>query len=174
MRGDLSKVTFTASVFEEMLANDNFNVIDNGNDSSTTVRHSKRVTLLLQVHKFPAAETNSGLVGSSSGGSGGGQMSKLTFTNVFDSHGPEDIKKLERVYAECHGRLPSRRQLSAIAQAINIQQSKIKKWFEKRAAEESRKNGGAAGKDTFWADLNVKMKDIDDRIQDLRERQFMM
>ena len=141
MKSDLSKVTFTASIFED---------IEEQEIDSLNILHSKRVTLLLQAHK----STGSGL--------GGAQMSKLTFTNVFDNHSPEEIKKLERVYVDCHGRLPSRRQLSAIAQAINVQQSKIKKWFEKRAGEEAKTLGG---EDTFWSDLNAKMNEIDDKIQ---------
>ena len=150
----MSKVTFTASVLEEI-------------NEDERVLHSRRVTLLFQAHK------SSGVAGL--GGSAGPQMSKLTFTNVFDSHTPEEIQKLDRVYAECHGKLPSRRQLSAIAQAINVQQSKIKKWFDKRAGEAEKEQNRAEidGSDTFWTDLNAKMDEIDDRIHKLYEsRQF--
>lgn len=149
MKSDLSKVTFTASIFSDI-------------DDDANVQHSRRVTLLFQAHK------------TSGSGLGGGQMSKLTFTNVFDSHSPEDIRKLDRVYAECHGKLPSRRQLSAIAQAINVQQSKIKKWFDKRAAEEVKAASEAEGKDDFWVALNAKVDEIDDKIKFLTERQYSL
>lgn len=140
-----SKLSLTTEVFNEF-------------DGEGEEIHTRRVTILLQAR----------LSSSTGGGSGGGghnassQMSKLTFTNVFDHHTPEEMEKLDRVYAECHGKIPSRRQLSAIAQAINIQQSKIKKWFEKRAAE-----GNASidrENDHFWSDLNKKMDEIDDEI----------
>ncbi len=149
MKSELSKVTFTATIFEDL----------NDDELFSNVMHSKRVTLLLQAHKTCGT------------GLGGGQMSKLTFTNVFDSHTPEEIKKLDRVYDECHGRLPSRRQLSAIAQAINVQQSKIKKWFDKRAGEEVKTSTANMDvNDTFWDDLNTKLDKIDDKIQILSER----
>jgi hypothetical protein len=148
MKSELSKVMCADSILQD-LQDEDFN--------SFNVLHSKRVTLLLQAHK----STGSGV------GGGGGQMSKLTFLNVFDSHGPEEVKKLERVYAESHGKLPSRRQLSAIAQAINVQQSKIKKWFDRKAAEEAKP--AVLVNDTFWADLNAKMNEIDDKIKALRE-----
>lgn len=122
--------------------------------------HTRRVTILLQAHR--SSFNGGGGGGGSGSNNASSQMSKLTFTNVFDHHTPEEMEKLDRVYAECHGKIPSRRQLSAIAQAINIQQSKIKKWFEKRAAEQEASH--ERGNDNFWSDLNKKMDEIDHEI----------
>ena len=101
------------------------------------------------------------------------EMSKLTFLNVFDNHKPEDIEKLDRLYFDFKGQLPSRRQLSAIAQSIGIQQSKIKKWFEKRnygieggggkpVKYEDDRNSNS--NEQFWNDLNLKLNQIDQEI----------
>ena len=93
------------------------------------------------------------------------QMSKLTFLNVFDNHKPEEIEKLDRLFLECKGNLPSRRQLSAIAQSIGIQQSKIKKWFDKRNMEQNPKiNNEVDDSDDFWKELDAKLDKIDNEI----------
>ena len=92
-------------------------------------------------------------------------MSKLTFLNVFDNHKPEEIEKLDRLFLECKGNLPSRRQLSAIAQSIGIQQSKIKKWFDKRNMEQNPKiNNEVDDSDDFWKELDAKLDKIDNEI----------
>ena len=101
-------------------------------------------------------------------------MSKLTFLNVFDNHKPEDIEKLDRLYYDFKGQLPSRRQLSAIAQSIGIQQSKIKKWFDKRNYEI---DGGKnvveedlnSANDQFWDELDLKLNRIDQKIHFMEE-----
>ena len=100
------------------------------------------------------------------------EMSKLTFLNVFDNHKPEDIEKLDRLYLDFKGQLPSRRQLSAIAQSIGIQQSKIKKWFVKRKFEiegKAVKYDDEEESDQFWNELNLKLDQIDQEIQDIEE-----
>lgn len=102
------------------------------------------------------------------------EMSKLTFLNVFDNHKPEDIEKLDRLYYDFKGQLPSRRQLSAIAQSIGIQQSKIKKWFDKRNYEI---DGGKnvveedlnSANDQFWDELDLKLNRIDQKIHFMEE-----
>lgn len=101
------------------------------------------------------------------------EMSKLTFLNVFDSHKPEEIEKLDRLFHDCKGCLPSRRQLSAIAQSIGIQQSKIKKWFDKRNQEQQGHLQGQTVQhehdesDIFWNELNAKLDQIDDQILEI-------
>lgn len=102
------------------------------------------------------------------------EMSKFTFMNVFDNHKPEDIEKLDRLYFDFKGHLPSRRQLSAVAQSIGIQQSKIKKWFMKRKFEIEGKmvnydDNDNDEPDQFWNELNSKLNQIDREIQIIEE-----
>lgn len=98
------------------------------------------------------------------------EISKLTFLNVFDNHRPEEIEKLDRLFEDCKGILPSRRQLSAIAQSIGIQQSKIKKWFEKRIRDAQKAEppviipSDSTGDSLFWEELWAKLDKIDDEI----------
>ena len=102
------------------------------------------------------------------------EMSKLTFINIFDSHKPDEIEKLDSLYADCKGNLPSRRQLSAIAQSIGIQQSKIKKWFEKRKQEQEQEQENCKysqidNENKFWDDLDKKLDFIDNEINEIRK-----
>lgn len=105
-------------------------------------------------------------------------MSKFTFSNVFDNHTPKDIEKLDSLFNDCQGTLPSRRQLSAIAQSIGIQQSKIRKWFEKRSKEqedqrndpeEQRQQEHEQSSKDFWDKIDKKMDKIDEEIENLEE-----
>lgn len=102
------------------------------------------------------------------------KMSKFTFLNVFDSHKPEEVEKLDRLFQDCKGSLPSRRQLSAIAQSIGIQQSKIKKWFDKRNQEQQgnveceNSTLKIEENECFWNEINEKLDHIDDQILEIK------
>lgn len=157
MKADLSKVAFINYEIESV---DELIFLPSNTNGS-----SRQHTLLHQSRRIQRT-TSVGL--SSSSSSDKAEFSKLTFLNVFDSHKPEDIEKLDRLYLDFKGQLPSRRQLAAIAQSIGIQQSKIKKWFEKRnfesdnisfKIEEDDKN------DQFWMELDSKLEKIDNEIE---------
>lgn len=114
------------------------------------------------------------------------EMAKLTFLSVFERQSPEEMKKLDKVYAECRGNLPSRRQLSAIARSIGVQQSKIRKWFSKRTLETQQAssmetlspqshpssadaNANAdAERDVFWTELGQKQDRLDQSIAQMQ------
>ena len=149
MKIDLSKITFKAE------DGDDFMIYELENVKFTSNRQH---TLLCQSSRKMIKNGNSANLT---------QMSKLTFLNVFDNHKPEDIEKLDRLFLECKGNLPSRRQLSAIAQSIGIQQSKIKKWFDKRNLEQNpviNHPNDPDESDGFWNEINSKLDQIDDEI----------
>ena len=152
MRIDLSKITCI-----------NFENDDDGSLRTQITYTSHRIHTLLRQSDYRFSKNSR---------SGGieikPEISKLTFLNVFDNHSPEEIEKLDRLFDDCKGALPSRRQLSAIAQSIGIQQSKIKKWFEKRI-KESQKNQSPIPNDStddslFWDEIWAKLDKIDDEI----------
>lgn len=161
MRIDLSKITLVQ--FHEF---DEFAVVDD-----TKFTSNRQHTLLYQSRRIIKTSTASSISTSA-----GPEMSKLTFLNVFDNHRPEEIDKLDRLWIDCKGHLPSRRQLSAIAQSIGIQQSKIKKWFEKRKQEQQNNNNGMTSEimeadfvneeeeQQFWNEINAKLDKIDNEI----------
>lgn len=156
MKIDLSKITFIAENGDDLMIYELENVKFTSNRQHTLLYQSRRKIIN---------------TGSSSNISEIPQMSKLTFLNVFDNHKPEDIEKLDRLYSDCKGNLPSRRQLSAIAQSIGIQQSKIKKWFDKRNLEHNPPPFTVAKEsDDFWDDINAKLDQIDDEIHSIESK----
>lgn len=153
MRIDLSKITFISTC-------DELTICELGN--VTKITSNRQHTLLFQSSRKIGGSSSSTI---SEAPPQVSQMSKLTFLNVFDNHKPEDIEKLDRLFLECKGNLPSRRQLSAIAQSIGIQQSKIKKWFEKRAMDQKPTSPrDEEESDDFWDELNAKLDQIDSEI----------
>lgn len=174
MRVDLSRFTILALRQEWSIdelhndSNSNHLCSNNSNDNPKILSNRQHVLLLQQQHQTTRSRSNSGSTSFPSTA----EMSKLTFLNVFDSHTPEEIEKLERLHAECKGQLPSRRQLSAIAQSIGIQQSKIKKWFEKQETEASKQNQIYYHNDesfnNFWNELNKKLDSIDNEIEKIK------
>lgn len=169
MKIDLSKVTFSSSSACASL-NDEVMIYEFENVKITSNRQH---TLLYQSARKFVSSGNSGNISEAP------QMSKLTFLNVFDSHKPEEIEKLDRLFLECKGTLPSRRQLSAIAQSIGIQQSKIKKWFDKRNMEqnpviiEHRNVPSSDESDEIWNELNAKLDQIDNEIHVIESKMIV-
>ncbi len=159
MRIDLSKVTFISTC-------EDFTICELGN--VTAITSNRQQTLLFQSTRKISGSSTSSISEISPQVS---QMSKLTFLNVFDNHKPEDIEKLDRLFLECKGNLPSRRQLSAIAQSIGIQQSKIKKWFEKRSMDQKPASPyNDEESDGFWDELNAKLDQIDAEISSIESK----
>lgn len=155
MKIDLNKITFKAEGDDDLMIYELENIKFTSNRQHTLLCQSSR--------KIIKSGNSSNL----------SQMSKLTFLNVFDNHKPEDIEKLDRLYSECKGNLPSRRQLSAIAQSIGIQQSKIKKWFDKRNLEQNpliNDPNDPDESDDFWYEINSKLDQIDKEIHSIESK----
>lgn len=157
MKIDSSKITFKAESGDDLMIYELENVKFTSNRQHTLLYQSRRKIIN---------------TGSSSNLSEIPQMSKLTFLNVFDNHKPKDIEKLDRLFSDCKGNLPSRRQLSAIAQSIGIQQSKIKKWFDKRNLEQNPPPVTAIDEesDDFWNEINAKLDQIDNDIHSIESK----
>lgn len=158
MKIDSSKITFKSESGDDLMIYELENVKFTSNRQHTLLFQSTR--------KFVSTGTGSG---NSSNIPENSQMSKLTFLNVFDNHKPEDIEKLDRLFLECKGNIPSRRQLSAIAQSIGIQQSKIKKWFDKRNLEQNQIIQKGESYD-IWNEINDKLDKIDNEISSIESR----
>lgn len=168
MKIDLSKVTIIKYSERE----NEFDLPESFESTS-----NRNHTLLFQSRRIIKTNSGSSNIVEPSNDQNKPEMSKLTFLNVFDNHRPEEIEKLDRLWMDCKGTLPSRRQLSAIAQSIGIQQSKIKKWFDKRKQEQtasintSNATNEESGSvinveddETFWKELNLKLDQIDTEI----------
>lgn len=180
MRIDLNKITFID--FSEIEIEENFFTSSNRQytllfQSSRKLRTSasssssgSNKNIISDVSKATEFEIHQSQEQETSTSSNRPEMSKLTFLNIFDNHKPDEIEKLDRLYLDCKGNLPSRRQLSAIAQSIGIQQSKIKKWFEKRKQENYNLSQTENETDTFWDDLNKKLNFIDKEINEIQKK----
>ena len=154
MRGQLSKVSGLA-MDEEL---DVQCGVEGGR--ATSLLHYRRKTLLYQSLPSPRSSSSSAASTASSSASSastststnqstatassydGFQVGK--FLNVFSSFSAEEDEKLARLWAECHGALPSRRQLSEIARALGVAQNRIRKYFERRQQEQCGAGGGRA------------------------------
>lgn len=188
MRVDLSKITFIAikeNISEFEIGDHHFTTSNRQHtllfQSSRKIRTTKSSESSLNYNNNTRIDYNTSNLNdlqTRPSASNRPEMSKLTFLNIFDSHKPDEIEKLDSLYADCKGNLPSRRQLSAIAQSIGIQQSKIKKWFDKRKQEQEQEkdynkytqidNENSSTK--FWDDLNKKLDFIDNEINEIRKK----
>jgi hypothetical protein len=107
---------------------------------------------------------------------GAPEICQFKLMNVFPSYTAEESEKLKRLFGECHGVLPSRRQLSAIAQAMGIAQGRIRKFFQREAntfqhdgfpahSKPMLVDGCADQEDTeFWQEVACQLDCIDETV----------
>lgn len=97
-------------------------------------------------------------------------MAAYCFTDILDRLTPRNYHDLELAYARNDRRLPSKRVLRDLSTAINISQSKIRKWFLQRIHRDETPPVTAAAPAPAVPSPGAAELRIDERLGQLEDR----